>query len=421
MTKTRLNFKVENSTNRSQSSVRVTASQFPRFKVDSLGPRDLDAVAADLLDIAASVFLIERNLPGKQHVNRAVKITAEIGLRAPSVWSPRAIAALQELLLFMGWTHWEFSFSKLEKYKMPLVVSRGADEFEKVSLFSGGLDSLCGAATERDNDGNRLVSYYSKQKVLQRDLASELGMTAPVQWSTYKSSFSGRGTNYFYRSFMFLSLAAVTARSYGASRIQQFENGILASGIPPSLADRSTKHAHYRVHRLCETIFSEVLGGDWQISNPFEQTTKREAFNSMVNKLGKSQANNLAKHAQSCWHLNAGFKLNGQIKANNLPCGFCVPCIVRQTAHPLNTWRDLRTDNVRNHQIHGRNFREFYITLYDVQMAKDKSLHDFYLALGSQAHDAIKPCGAYHLTELKDLFSRFADEFMSTFKVGINK
>jgi 7-cyano-7-deazaguanine synthase in queuosine biosynthesis len=381
----------------------------------------LDPVAADLLDVAASVFLIERCLPGKQHVNRPVKINAEIGLRAPSVWSPKAIAALQELLLFMGWTHWEFHFSKPEKYDLPLVVSRGAGELEQVSLFSGGLDSLCGAGTERDNKGIRLVSYYSKQKELQRDLALGLGMIAPVQWSTYESNFSGRGTNYLYRSFMFLSLAAITARSYGASKIQQFENGILASSIPPSLSDRSTKHAHYRVHRLCETIFTEVLGGDWQISNPFELMTKREAFNALIKKIGKNQANNLAERTQSCWHLNAGFKLNGHIKENGLPCGFCVPCIVRQTAHPLRTWRDLRTDAARNHRIHGRNFREFYAMLCDVQIAKGKSLHDFYLALGSQAQDAIKPRGAYQLTELKDLFSRFADEFMSTFEVGVNK
>ncbi len=417
MTTTRLNFTVESSTNRSQSSVQVSAKQFPRFKVESLGPQDLDAVAADLLDVAASVFLIERNLPGKQHVNRTVNITAEIGLRVPSVWSPKAMAALQELLLFMGWTHWEFHFSKLKRYEMPLVISRGAGELEKVSLFSGGLDSLCGAATGLNDDSNRLVSYYSKQKELQRGLASGLGMIAPVQWSTCAGSFGGRHTNYLYRSFMFLSLAAVTARSYGASKIQQFENGILASGIPPSLSDRSTKHAHYHVHRLCEIIFSEVLTADWQISNPFELMTKREAFNAMVKKIGKKQADNLAKRAQSCWHLNAGFKLNEHTKKNGLPCGFCVPCIMRQTAHPLKTWRDLRSNAARNHLIHGRNFREFYAMLYDVQMAKGKSLHDFYLALGSQAQDAIRPRGAYQLTELRDLFSRFAGEFMSTFEV----
>jgi 7-cyano-7-deazaguanine synthase in queuosine biosynthesis len=421
MNKKRLNFLVQNSIHRDKVVTSIPFNRFPRLKVEGIGPDGIDNIAADLIDLGVAVFLIERMLPGKQHVNRAMKIEVELGLRVRSVWSKKAIETLKEVLLFMGGIHWEFRFTQIKESVKPLIISQNDTNYEKVALFSGGLDSLCGAATICKNDDTRLVSFYTRQKDLQRKLASGIKMRIPVQWSVYKGSFTGRGTNYFYRSFLFLCLAAATSRSCGARYILQFENGILASGVSPSLSGRSTKHAHYRVHRLCETIFSEVLGGDWQICNPFEHKTKKDEFKEMVQKLGRNEANNLAKLTESCWHLYAGYKLHGHVKKNGTPCGFCVPCIVRQTAHPQKTWRNLRRDDVRNHPIHGHFFREYYAMLRNIQQVRNKSLGDFYSAVGISLQDAIKPRGGYQLSDLKKLFVRFADEFMLTFNVRSRK
>jgi 7-cyano-7-deazaguanine synthase in queuosine biosynthesis len=418
MRSNRLSFKTQFSVNRNIVTSYIAYRHFPRLKVEGVGPLGIDDISADLLDLATAVFLIERSLPGKQHVNRAVEINAELGMRVPRVWSRRAIEALDQLLLFMGGIRWRFRFWQLNKAETPLIISKESRRSKKVALFSGGLDSLCGAATMRQDQDISLVSYYTRQKNLQRDLASGLGMRIPIQWSLHSGRLTGRGTNYFYRSFLFLCMAAVTARSYGANNILQFENGILASGIAPSLSGRSTKHAHYRVHRLCEIIFSEVLDGGWQITNPFEKKTKREAFLEMRRALGTVEANELAERAESCWHLYAGYKHKRLgTKENGMPCGFCVPCIVRQTAHPQKVWRDLRRDDARNDPIHGHFFREFYAMLSGIQKVRHGSLGDFYAAIGTSLQDAIRPRGGYDLSELRDLFTRFAGEFMTTFNV----
>jgi 7-cyano-7-deazaguanine synthase in queuosine biosynthesis len=422
MTRRRLRFTIQNSIDRGLLVRSFSSNRFPRLKVNVIGPEGIDNVAADLIDLGIAVFLIERNLPGKQHTNRALKISLELGIRTPNVWTEAVVKTLSEILLFMGGTHWDFDFFPVKKPDTQVVLSKETLKSKRVALFSGGLDSLCGAATVCRDDDTRLVSYYTGQKDLQKGLAASIEMRTPVQWSVRSGSFLGRGTNYLYRSFMFLCLAAVTAQSYGARNILQFENGILASGITPSPSGRSTKHAHYRVHRLCEAVFSKILGGDWTIENPFQHKTKREAFIEMTQKLGDRKARELAEKTKSCWHLYAGYKDErlGK-KKNGEPCGFCVPCLVRQTAHPLQTWRNLRSDDARNHPIHGHFFREFYAMLHSIQCARNGSLGDFYTAVGSSLYDAIKPRGGYELSEVRDLFLRFADEFMVTYGFGKKK
>ena len=53
---------------------------------------------------------------------------------------------------------------------------------DQIVLFSGGLDSTCGALTLREHAGRtQLVSFYTKELTLQRELAEELGFGRPTQ------------------------------------------------------------------------------------------------------------------------------------------------------------------------------------------------------------------------------------------------
>jgi 7-cyano-7-deazaguanine synthase in queuosine biosynthesis len=393
----------------------------PQLHVDGLlGSNGLSKVAMDLIDIGALVFSIERTLPGKQHVNRVSKIDLGLGLREPQAWTEKAMQALEELMSFMGGTNWNFDFVLNRTLKDFQCATKENASVQCVSLFSGGLDSLCGAATICKAPDIRLVSYYtSHQKDLQKRLAQDLGTPPPIQWGWKPRPPSGRGKSFRYRSFMFLCLAAATAQSYGSNRIMQFENGVLASGVAPSLSIQTTKHAHYRLHRLCETIFSEVLGGKWLIENPFEHKTKREVYLTLESDLGEKRARYLADQTETCWNLYAGFKIKKgkkEIKKKNgVPCGFCVPCLIRQTALPQSAWLDLRSDSARNDPIRGRFFREYYAMLQRIQAVRNGSLGEFYPAMDTFLQDAIQPRGGYTLAELRDLFLRFSDEFMDTY------
>jgi hypothetical protein len=416
----RMNYSVDYIIKNYNYSRQIPLNHFPRLKVVGIGPQGVNDFAADLIDIASAVIFIEGNLKGNQYTNRVLKISVEMGLRVPEIWTDEIKETLYKLLLFMGWINWEFKFFKITHIKNPKIITKETGKVEKVSLFSGGLDSLCGAATEKDDNRHKLISFYSKQKELQKQLASKLDMIDPIQWSVYnKRGFKRQNTSNYYRSFLFLCLAAVTAQSYNATKIQQFENGILASGIPFSISSRSTKHAHYYMHRLCEEIFSTTLECDFKISNPFSKSTKRDEYKKLIGIIGELRANELASHAPSCWHLNAGYKYNGQLKKNGEPCGICVPCIIRQTAHPIKTWLSLQDDDIRNDPVYGRNFREYYSFLSKIKETSSEPLQNFYIAIGSQVREAIKPKGEYELSELRDIFLQFADEFSSTFQVNI--
>jgi 7-cyano-7-deazaguanine synthase in queuosine biosynthesis len=406
--------------NQESKKLRVFENGIPLLKVESpLGPEGINEMAMDLLDIGILVYFIERNLPGKLQMNKVLSIDVSMGLRKPSVWSPEATQALEDLLLFMGGTHWHFDFSLDKDLEDHKFSTKNDSSIHRVSLFSGGLDSLCGAATIRNTNDVRLVSFYTKQKSLQRKLAGELGMETPIQWGWNSKFPLGRTRNFRYRSFLFMCIAAVTSHSFRSTRILQFENGILASGVAPSLSLQTTKHAHYHMHRLCEVIFNKVLGGNWIIENPFENKTKREAFLDMAAELGNERAISLANMTETCWNLNAGLKrIQGNTelkKRNNIPCGFCVPCIIRQTALPQKAWVDLHEDEIRNHPLFGRYFREYYGMVQRIQSVRNKSLGEFCMAMDTFLQDALSPIGGYSLADLKSLFVHFADEFLGTF------
>ncbi len=392
-------------------------SGLPQLEIDNnVGPNGLSRAARDLVEISTLIYLLERNLPGNQQMNRVSKIDVRFGLRQPAIWTTNALQALQDVLFFMGGATWNFDFFLDRNLRDLPQPKTGKSSVQRVSLFSGGLDSLCGAATLRHEPDVRLVSYYTKQKTLQRRLAQGLDMPTPIQWGWKTRPPTGHGRSFRFRSFMYLCLAAAIAESYGANQILQFENGILASGIGPSLSYQTTKHAHYRVHRSCEFIFSEILGGNWMIDNPFQHCTKREAYQALISELGQKEARRLANDTETCWNLYAGFKSkSGKQKKNGVPCGFCVPCLIRGTALPQKTWLDLGGDAARNHPTRGRYFREYYGMLQRIQAVRDGTLGDFYTAMDTFLQDAVKPRGGYSLAELRDLFLRFSDEFMETY------
>lgn len=401
-------------------SVTVRDENLPQLDVEGkVGPKGLSKESLDLIDLGTFVYLLERKLPGKQQMNRLSQLTVKFGVRDESVWSQEVVKDLEDLLFFIGGTHWKFEFwsdKSLKNNPNPLREDKTAS---KVALFSGGLDSLCGASTLIDSPDVRLVSFYTRQKSLQRELAANLGMHNPVQWHWKKYPSVGRGRNFRYRSFLFLCLAAATAQSYDTNKIIQFENGILASSIAPSLSIQVTKHAHYRLHRLSEMIFSNVLGGQWNIDNPFRLTTKRGAYEKMEQKIGKEKANLNAAKTETCWNLYAGFKRKvynvEEKKPNGVPCGFCVPCMIRQTAHPQSAWVDLRKDDARNDLVQGRYFREYYNMVQRILSVKNGTPGEFYKAMDTNLLDAIHPRGGYNLIELRDLFIKFSDEFMDTY------
>jgi 7-cyano-7-deazaguanine synthase in queuosine biosynthesis len=285
-------------------------------------------------------------MPPRITADRVRSIQVDMDLRVPRRWSGPATAALVELLAIMGNVEWSFSFGKRRTGATRL------DEMEDTSpteasrldprrltgtvLFSGGLDSTSGLATLRETATKTvLVSYYTGNLTRQQEIAKRLGFPHLMQIQAPWSREGGAtvGGQLWYRSFLYLTLAAVVAESLGISVLKQFENGPLAFAIPPAPIYRMTRHAHPAMHRAAERLFESILGREIRIENPFLLSTKREAVAHLRRAVTTAREfDELIAQTETCWNLKARRIVGKAAKRIGAPCGACIPCIVRHAA-----------------------------------------------------------------------------------------
>jgi 7-cyano-7-deazaguanine synthase in queuosine biosynthesis len=394
------------------------------LKAGFVGPRGLSPAVADLLDVATSVYWIERSLPGRQSTNAPETFSLHIALREPDRWTEDARAALADALHAMGNAVWTITVTQARGAPPPVVERSEEDDvfgpIQRVAMLSGGMDSACGAATLRVEDGVRLVSFYTRQKTVQCRIAQELGHDPPVQFTLQRGRQPGRGRSFHYRGLFFLSIAAAVAESYGARELVQFENGILASAVPPGPAWRMTRHAYPPVHRSLERLFSVLFGDEWKIVNPFFRLTKREAMAAAEREAGADAMDRVLTETDTCWYYWSnrvpGEEKEKRKKRPGTACGVCIPCIVRWTARPGEpTCYDLRSEAVRGMEVLGRAFRSYAGFLSELAGAGDDE-GAFYRALPPAGRELLW-LNVTTLPELRRLFTTFAEEFFESFEI----
>src|SRR5208282_4518621 len=387
-----------------RQSTNVDTSTSPLFTVDGpIGPHRVSPIAADLLDIASVIYRCERQLPKRAPSNPNVKFELTMPVREPALWKGKASGLLQELLGFLGSADWNISFVQRPRRSASLQGGALAERsISRVALLSGGLDSTCGVGSGLiSSHDTQLCSFYTRQRNLQRDIGAELGFSVPTQWRQHVSA--GPGRSFYYRSFLFLTLAVFTADTWGAREVVQFENGILASAVPPVPSLAMTKHAHPRLHQLFSNLLTSTLNSEWHISNPFWQMTKREGLEALKRGIGTERAKRLAATTQTCWNLSAPHaygvrECGGQTKHANEQCGVCVPCIVRRTALPRERFAfDLRRSVVRNNPKLAAHFLEYFEFLSLIRDAD--TIGEFRTVLPAEALDLID----YGWTDLASL------------------
>lgn len=312
----------------------------------------------DLMVLAASVFAADRATP------RGLREEAcrSLNLSIPVVNSTRLnplIAKVEAILRLLSHDAWRI---ELRQRKGSLERSRAfATAAGKTLLFSGGLDSLA-AALEfgSESAGLHLVSHRTRNQTTIRAqdglirLLNNSGLSLP-HTQFFVSSRSGGPSDLEHdeessqrtRSFVFLVLAALTARRTGKHEIILLaENGQLAIHLPLSTARVgafSTHTAHPDVLAEVESLLSQALGVELSIQNPYVHRTKREVVQLIAQRLPAA-----IPIANSCWRsarpLGAGVG----------HCGECVPCIIRRIAiegsvsqDPTTYARDLFQQDIR--------------------------------------------------------------------------
>ncbi len=257
---------------------------------------------ADVLDVATYVFCADQSVSrgGKKDSGTGKlwrrQFRIALPVRRPEVWSrPDVHDTLSQALSFVSEDAYTFEFSHLDAAP-PLdqylgLYPSGSARFpaDEVALFSGGLDSLAGAADATLGQGKRvvLVSHRSapKKASLPADLAKTLGQRAggasvfhvPV-W-TRKESGLVKDYHQRTRSFLFASLAAVVARMLGQDEIRFYENGVTSLNLPlaaQTVGTRASRTTHPQVLNGYAELFSALFDQDFGVVNPFFYKTKGE-------------------------------------------------------------------------------------------------------------------------------------------------
>jgi 7-cyano-7-deazaguanine synthase in queuosine biosynthesis len=262
---------------------------------------------------------------------------------------------LQEILSFLTGDSWDISFIQRDEFPMYDVTKRTKifdEEYrkshKKVSLFSGGLDSLIGVIDQLSISDNRLVlvSHYDGTsfrgaRADQNKIIGEL----KKKYSNYhviqtRVDLSGHDTNSNKvqkettlrgRSFLFLCKAVFVAHSIdNKTDVLIPENGTISLNYPLThsrISSCSTRTTHpYFLNKVQEFIKS--IGLNHSIENKYELMTKGEMLERC-----KDRDLILETYGLSCSCGKRGTRkdIRDNPKGTN-HCGVCMPCIYRRVA-----------------------------------------------------------------------------------------
>jgi hypothetical protein len=300
----------------------------------------------DLLVLAAHVHAadtrISRSTESQDGWSREIRLVVPVS-DVPR-WSATA-PLLARMLNFLTGDYWGVGFRARPTGFAKVIPSKPANlqpaAFDRVNLFSGGLDSLIGAI-EALEDGGRplLVSHAGEGAVSQAQEQCHDGLAAAYGkqrferlrvWMGFpKELVKGVGAENSTRGRSFLFFAAAVFAGTGLKppfHINVPENGFIALNVPLDplrLGALSTRTTHpFYMARWNDLIAALGLAG--RLHNPHWNQTKGEMVRACRN---PTVLKALVPHSLSCSSPTKGRWAGHGIGH----CGYCLPCIIRRAA-----------------------------------------------------------------------------------------
>lgn len=314
----------------------------PHFvkNVYHLPPRILD-----LLEVASYVFAADR------YISRGLKDALEyhawarhiefrIRVRDHEFWSQPAVTkALSDTLTFMtGDAEYTFHFEPGHLTPATSLFDRPGFSIDianvqvAVTLFSGGLDSLCGAIDLLSSGDEKvvLVSHQSQPGTVrtQRALVEALQNKYRDRLLHYPFTCTLRGVRareetQRTRSFLYTSIAYAIASAYSQHSFSVYENGVTSINLPrrEDLSNaRASRTTHPQSMAKMASLLSLIDEQEFSIHLPYIFKTKAEILQRL-----QSCSPDLISSTVSC-------SRRFDVKGHATHCGRCFQCIDRRIA-----------------------------------------------------------------------------------------
>ena len=342
----------------------VEHSSNVRFELKPLWEfgRETDSTAFDFLVLSVIVYNVDRLLNRNLHSNDGWKrdIILE-GVPARNAATMNAASTqFEKSISFLTGDKWTIRFSQQQSWNYNPQTDKNYDrqEYAKVALFSGGLDSLIGFVDEAYSLGvdekMLLISHVEQGK----EGADQTGIVDYChdnqifegRYERIKSSVSLERSSFINkeasestfrsRSLLFFAMGIYCAHSINNNRpLIVPENGTISINIPLNPSRRSacstrTTHPVF-MKRLEEAL--RAIGIQNQLYNPYRLMSKADMMGACCGNNDKNTIiRQLCRLSCSCAKRSHNFywdKPSDEIAQHHIKhCGMCLPCIYRRVA-----------------------------------------------------------------------------------------
>lgn len=299
----------------------------------------------DLLEIAGYIFAADRktyrgNPDDTEYHGWSRAFNFHFNVRDYSFWKRPDIQELMEqALCFMSGDHsYKFNFYKGADFPTNIFDNEKYEvhtpEKLKVSLFSGGIDSLAGAIEMLKATDSEvcLVSHQSGQPgtiMTQRIIYDELKKLYGDRCNHYKfhcglHGIKSKDETQRTRAFLYCSVAFTIASTYKQNSIYVYENGITSLNFAETqdlMNGRASRTTHPQTLAKLQELFSAIAEDEFHIYNPYLFKTKTE----VVEVLKTHNELDLLDSSVSC-------SVTRNKERGNSHCGKCSQCIDRRFA-----------------------------------------------------------------------------------------
>ena len=340
----------------------------------------LTEIAVDLMLVAVHVHAadtrIARASESQDGWSRELRLIVPVS--DPGRWDS-SIPIMERMLRFLTGDIWRVGFRArpdgFEVLAKPRPKPLIPVNFDGVSLFSGGLDSLIGAIDALKSGRTPLLVSHAGEGAVsksQKECFSSLKAAFPSLkfdrlriWMAFRkglvdgvsSEDTTRG-----RSFLFFSLGAAAGIGLGHEfTLTVSENGLIALNVsldPLRLGALSTRTTHpFYMARWNELLKALDICGS--IENPYWDKTKGEMVSACAD---AAILKGIVDRSLSCSSPTKG-RWDGNPQGH---CGYCLPCLIRRasllgddpTSYGLD---DLRKRDLNTTHAEGQQVRSFQL------------------------------------------------------------